>query len=322
MIHTLQLYRGTGYDPYENLAVEQALCETVEAGTCILYLWQNQNTVVIGRNQNAWKECKIDLLAAEGGKLARRLSGGGAVYHDLGNLNFTFLLPSEEYDAGRQFAVIQNACASCGIETELSGRNDLLADGRKFSGSAFYHHDGRSYHHGTLLVHADTERMGRYLQPSVAKLQGKGVDSVRARVVNLCDLQPDLSVKALSEALEAAFGEVYHGLPEGIALNDRQKELTVQYTIRNRSWEWNCGQRMPFQATFQKRFPWGGIEISFAIQNGVIQQMQVNTDAMEHTLSDQVQRCLIGLQFDSKTLANAVQNADLPHAGDIASLFM
>ena len=138
MINQIILYESKSFDPYLNLATEQYLMETVEEDACILFLWQNQNTVVIGKNQNAWKECRTDLLREEGGFLARRLSGGGAVFHDLGNLNFTFLMPQAEYDLDRQFSVIAEAVSMLGLHAERSGRNDVLAEGRKFSGNAFY----------------------------------------------------------------------------------------------------------------------------------------------------------------------------------------
>ena len=209
MIRRLTVCRAAGTDPYENLALEQTLLERVRENACILYLWQNARTVVIGRNQNPWKECRTALLEEEGGHLARRLSGGGAVFHDLGNLNFTFLMREADYDLDRQLTVIETACRSLGIPVERSGRNDLLADGRKFSGNAFYHHNGRAYHHGTLMVDVDLEMVQRYLSPSKAKLAAKGVDSVRSRVVNLREFLPDLTVERLSDALTAAFAEVY-----------------------------------------------------------------------------------------------------------------
>ena len=215
MISRCSVYAAAGFDPYENLAAEQTLLERVGEGEMILYLWQNARTVVIGRNQNPWKECRTALLAEEGGHLARRLSGGGAVFHDLGNLNFTFLMREEDYDLSRQLSVIERACRSLGIPVERSGRNDLLADGRKFSGNAFYHHQGRAYHHGTLMVDVDLEMVQRYLSPSKAKLAAKGVDSVRSRVVNLKEFVPDLSIERLSEALISAFAAVYDCREQG-----------------------------------------------------------------------------------------------------------
>ena len=139
MIKNLQYYISTSLNPYENLATEKYLLDTVAEDGYILYLWQNQNTVVIGKNQNPWAECRCNLLETEGGRLARRLSGGGAVFHDTGNLNFTFLCSAKNYDLDRQMKVIQTACSLAGIKTELSGRNDLLAAGRKFSGNALDH---------------------------------------------------------------------------------------------------------------------------------------------------------------------------------------
>ena len=151
MITKIFIYHAQGTDPHENLAAEKVLMDALQPGEAMLYLWQNLNTVVIGRNQNAWLECRTSLLEEEGGRLA----GGGAVFHDLGNLNFTFLMGREDYDLDRQITVIQKACGLAGIHAEKSGRNDLLAEGRKFSGNAFYQDKVHAYHHGTLMIDVD-----------------------------------------------------------------------------------------------------------------------------------------------------------------------
>ena len=171
----LYFAEGQTFDPYFNLAMEKWLCDHLD-GRRILYLWQNEHTVVIGKNQNPLKECRLAALKQDGGLLARRCSGGGAVYHDLGNLNFTFLVREADYSVPRQLEVILHALNALGIPAERSGRNDILADGRKCSGNAFYRSEGRCYHHGTLLVDVDRAAMSRYLTVDPAKLAAKGWD--------------------------------------------------------------------------------------------------------------------------------------------------
>ena len=268
MTQTLLTYESGSFDPFLNLATEQHLLDTVEGGCCLLYLWQNQNTVVIGKNQNPWAECRASLLESEGGHLARRLSGGGAVFHDLGNLNFTFLVPTEDYDLGKQQRVLLEACQSFGIPAELSGRNDLTADGRKFSGNAFYHNGSRSYHHGTLLVNVDGEKLSRYLTPTRAKLEAKGVPSVRSRVVNLMELCPTLSIDGLKKALVEAFEKVYGLKSAPRILTEADTARIAQLRETYASWDWRFGQRLPFTCRAEGRFAWGGVETQLDVDRG------------------------------------------------------
>ncbi|MEG1126893.1 MAG: lipoate--protein ligase, partial [Oscillospiraceae bacterium] len=184
MIKHTQIIEADGTNPYRNLAVEEFLTDNVPAETCILYLWQNAKTVVIGNNQNAWQECKTQALHEDGGHLARRLSGGGAVFHDDGNLNFTFILPRDDFDIARQSEVIMRAVSSFGVCVERSGRNDILANGQKFSGNAFFRRRNSAYHHGTLLINVDMQNLSHYLNVSAAKLESNGVKSVKSRVCN------------------------------------------------------------------------------------------------------------------------------------------
>ena len=320
MITQLKLYQGTGFDPHFNLAVEQHLLETVPEGCCILYLWQNRNTVVIGRNQNAWKECRTTELQKDGGHLARRLSGGGAVFHDLGNLNFTFLVPSSDYDLDRQLSVVQEACRALGVETERSGRNDILAGGRKFSGNAFFHNRGHSYHHGTLLVDVDMDALGRYLRPSAAKLQAKGVDSVRSRVVNLRDLQPSITVAALREQLAAAFGTVYGLNVERITEEDLDKSAIDVLCARNRSWEWLYGQRLPCSFACEERFSWGELRLELQVESGIVRRAAVYSDAMDWTLAPRLEQVLTGCRFSLSDLCGRIEALNLNEGCDLCAM--
>ena len=302
---------STCTDPHYNLALEETLLLHAEDAV-ILYLWQNQNTVVIGRNQNPWKECRTALLQQEGGHLARRLSGGGAVFHDLGNLNFTFLMPQAMYDLDRQLDTICAAVRSFGIDAERSGRNDILAKGRKFSGNAFYKNGRQAYHHGTILIDADMGKLSRYLNPSKAKLAAKGVDSVRSRVGNLRELNPDITVDAMKAALIDAFSAGY-GCAERIELSP-DPALRERY----RSWEWNYGQKLPFTFEWEDRLDFGCIRIEAAVEHGVIRQAKVWTDAMDWQLPERLEGALTGSRLDRAELCRrAPEFAELFASMDI-----
>ena len=320
MIEKLSVCCAMGLNPYENIALEKHLLETVCQGECILYLWQNQNTVVIGRNQNAWAECSTSLLESEGGHLARRLSGGGAVYHDLGNLNFTFIMSETDYDLDRQLCVIQTACALAGIETEKSGRNDLLADGMKFSGNAFYHSQGRAYHHGTLLINADMDKLSRYLTPSKAKLAAKGVASVRSRVVNLSTRNPELTCELMAQYMTEAFQSVYGlraaALPQPSAEQLRQDVMTLS------SWQWLYGENLQADFSWEDRFSWGGILLEMQVVAGVIDRVRVYTDAMDWNLPGQIESALRGCRFRKDAISGALKDVcdDPDVLGDMQNL--
>ena len=312
MIEKLFLVNGVSQDPYYNLAVEEHLLNTVEKGCCILYLWQNRSTVVIGKNQNAFAECRTSLLEEEGGKLARRLSGGGAVYHDLGNLNFTFLMCKEDYDLDKQVEVIRRACALAGIQAEKSGRNDLLAEGRKFSGNAFYQDKVHAYHHGTLMVDVDKEKLGRYLSPPKSKLQAKGVASVRSRVVNLKELSPALTIEGMRRNMMQAFQDVY-GLTAEV-FTPSEAMLTVIQKLKDEysSWEYLYGSPLAFTFSCEEKFDWGYIQLQLDAKGGIIENVGINTDAMDWTLPESIIKALKGCRFDTESMVYALQQAFLP----------
>ncbi len=317
MIRALQICFSHSLDPYYNLALERQLLDRVGPEDCILYLWQNENTVVIGKSQNAWAECRTSLLEAEGGKLARRLSGGGAVFHDIGNLNFTFLVASKNYDLDKQLSVIQAACALAGIATEKSGRNDLLAGGSKFSGNAFYHSGSKSYHHGTLLIDVNMDKLQRYLSPSKAKLEAKGVASVRSRVVNLSQLSPGLTVSDMKKNMVQAFQQVY-GLPATELAVDSGALLAM--AGENKSWEFLYGRPLPFTFSCQERFSWGGVELQLEAKNGIIQAARVYSDAMDHTLAPALEDRFTGCRFCLADMQQTVRAAVPDKAEDLCRM--
>ena len=319
MIDTLQIYIARSFDPYENLAVEKYLLDTTPENACTLYLWQNENTVVIGRNQNAWAQCRTSLLDEDGVHLARRLSGGGAVFHDLGNLNFTFLCSSENYDLQKQLRVIRAACTLAGIETEISGRNDILADGRKFSGNAFYNSKGKSYHHGTILINADMEKMARYLTPPIAKLEAKGVKSVKSRTINLCTLSPTLTCEDMKNYMVQAFKEVY-SKPITV-INNLDNEEIFKLAEKYKSREYLYDTPMSISFSCEKYFTWGTVRLELKVSDGEIKDIRLYTDAMDHSLPQSVSSALISCRFNKEDIKSALYRA-LPEniAMDLAEL--
>lgn len=246
-------------EPYRNLAVERYLLEHTPAGSVTLYLWQNKNTVVIGRNQNPWAECNMAQLRRDGGHLVRRLSGGGAVYHDSGNLNFTFLTDARTYNLARQLEVITGALKSLGINAVKSGRNDILVDGRKVSGNAFYTSGGKKYHHGTLLIDVKTDEMAKYLTVSPLKLQAKGVSSVKSRVLNLKEVCPSLTVPVLQKALVRSFAEIYGSEPQHLSEADFDAAEVARYEAEFKSDAFRLGTRLPFTWQAEARFEWAAL---------------------------------------------------------------
>ena len=302
MIKKIAYLESENTYPYQNLAMEEYLLLHCDKEECILYLWQNRNTVVIGRNQNAWKECLVSKLEEENGYPVRRLSGGGAVYHDLGNLNFTFLVRKENYDVDKQLSVILEAVKKLGIRAEKSGRNDILIDGHKFSGNAFYEQGDCCYHHGTLMVNVNMGELSRYLTVSKDKLQSMGVDSVRARVANLTEYAPELTVDELKQKLLEAFEEVYGLKANILKMDDLDAEEVAERTKKFASWDWIFGRKLDFQYELSNRFPWGQITLQIKVKNGRIEDMNVYSDAMKQDLMPEIKRYLKNIRYDKNAI--------------------
>lgn len=307
----LFVYNTHETNPYKNIATEAHLLTRVGPGECILYLWQNRHTVVIGRNQNAFKECLVDALESDGGFLARRLSGGGAVYHDMGNLNFTFIAHKDTYSLDKQHEVILQALADFGLKAERSGRNDLCLDGRKFSGNAFYKTGDALYHHGTLLIDVDMANLSTYLNVPKDKLQAKGVSSVRSRVVNLSACCERITTESMRPALEKAFGRVYGAVPRTLTEDDLDGQDIRQRYATFSSPAWRYGQRMQADRVLSARFPWGGVDICLHLTGNQIDDCKVYTDAMDDRLAGPLAAGLVGCAFAKKAMTEAINSLAL-----------
>lgn len=306
MISRLMVYKSNSYNPYENLATEKFLFDNLNENLLILYIWQNENTVVIGKNQNPWAECNCILLESEGGFVARRMSGGGAVFHDKGNLNFTFICSKENYDLQLNFNIIKAACEMCGIGAELDGRNDILVKRRKFSGNAFYHSGNKSYHHGTLLISTDGEKINRYLTPDSEKLKAKGVKSVKSRVINLSEINSDLTPVIMSENLIKAAEKILKTKAE-IKENIPKIELQKNITLFS-SWDYIYGNTLPFSHSFSRRLDFGNITVNMNLKNGIIEEATVYTDAMDFTIADKIESALKNCKFEASAIKTRLKS--------------
>lgn len=298
------------WNPWRNLAAEKYLADRIGEGDVVLYLWQNEQTVVIGRNQNAIRECRAQLLEEEGGFLARRTTGGGAVYQDLGNLCFTFLASPERYDLEKQLQVIQRACRKFGIETKFSGRNDVITeDGFKFSGNAFSKTSRCSIQHGTLMVDVDVSKMERYLTPSKEKMKAKGVKSVQSRVCNLKALNPEITVEAVRQALKESFLEIYGEFTELDPAQLDNPEVQETYELYS-SWEWKYGKSPECETSYEKRFDWGEVEVWLKLHAMRISEIKIYSDALDTELPGKLEHILLGKRYDMADLDLEKEAAD------------
>ena len=297
----LRILKSAVTNPWFNLATEDWIFNTLDADSHTLFLWRNSETVVIGRSQNPWVECKIDKMEADDVFLARRQSGGGAVFHDLGNTNFTFLSPKDDYDQAANFTIIINALKNLGIEADLSGRNDMQVGDKKISGSAFKHAADRSFHHGTLLVNANMQKLGDYLNPHPLKLKAKGIKSVRARVANLIEFNENINHEALSEAIIEAFCDYYGDTAPVEELDEaslaKQPNLNKYYQ-QMADWDWRFGKTPEFTHHIETRFDWGIIDLHLDVKQAVIREVVIFSDALNVELIDLLKETLTDIKYN------------------------
>ncbi|WP_113671926.1 lipoate--protein ligase [Vallitalea guaymasensis] len=306
---------STSLDPWKNLSIEEYLVRNLEEDQCVLYLWKNDKTVVVGKNQNPWRECNISLLEDEGVKLSRRITGGGAVYHGLGNLNFSFVINKSDYDLERQLKVILNMCEKLGIHGKLTGRNDLTVDDKKFSGNAFYHGKKVSLHHGTLLINENMSNLARYLNVSKEKISSKGVKSVKSRVTNLASFYEGLRTEIVSDMCIESFADEYAHGSDGIIIEKdpewfNNEDINRLYE-KNASWDWRYGKAAKFQVLLETRFNWGEIQIHINTKNAIIDEVAIYSDCLDQDFIELLPDMFIQEKYNSSIIAHKLRNNKL-----------
>lgn len=307
----IKIYISENTNPWFNLATEDWLFQELDDFDQVLFLWRNADTVVIGRSQNPWLECRLDDMRNDEVLLARRQSGGGAVFHDLGNTNFTFLSKKSHYNKADNLAIITRALQkNWHINAKASGRNDIvvtLPDGseRKISGSAFKEKADRAFHHGTVLVNADMSRLANYLNPDKRKLEAKGIKSVKSRVMNASECAPDINHDGLLSAIITEFCEHYgaHVEPNILSTVTLQNIASLNnYYEKLKSWDWLYGQTLEFTHRFNPRFNWGGVDIQLVVKNAAIKDVRVYSDSLYPDLIEALEQKLQGMSYDQQAI--------------------
>ncbi len=295
------------HNPWFNIATEEWIFRDLDPGVQTLFLWRNAETVVIGRNQNPWSECHLANMERDRVYLARRASGGGAVFQDLGNTCFTFLSPKDSYSRDANNQIVLRALEKFQIKAEASGRNDLVVpflDGpRKVSGSAFFESRDRAFHHGTLLMNTDLARLAEYLTPHPKKLASKGRASVRARVMNLSELSPEIRHETLCPALIDAFSNCYgvQVVPEVLDEGRLQEIPSLQsYFAKYSAWDWRFGQAPKFHHEMTEYLSWGLVQVYVDAEKGRITRAQIFSDGLFPEIVEDFARALEG-RAHSKT---------------------
>lgn len=329
-MNSIRVLISDSHDPWFNLAVEDTIFQSMPSTQRILFLWRNTDTVVIGRGQNPWKECNTGRMEEDGVKLARRQTGGGAVFHDLGNTNFTFMGGKPEFDKSISTAIVLNALHRLGIPGKATGRNDLVIEteegDKKFSGSAYRDAQDRGFHHGTLLLHANLARLADYLNPDPKKLDAKGIQSVRSRVINLQELHPQIDHVMVCDAVESAFAGHYGEQVERERITpdsfSKEPGFEERYQLHC-DWNWNFGKSLQFSHTLEERFSWGGVDCHLDVHRGKITQAKIFTDSLYPAPLETLAERLVGLPYTPASIQSAIANvvAQHPdHAEDLTEL--
>ena len=304
-------------DAHWNMALDQYMLDEFHFTEPVFWLWQNAPSVIIGRNQSAYAEVNLPYLREQGIELARRTTGGGAVYHDLGNLNYSFAGPLQQMEEA--FGWMPEALRRLGVPVTRSGRNDLLLDGRKCSGYAKRLTRDRMMVHGTLMWEVDLDRLTRALAVPGSKLQAAGVDSVRSRVVNLREWLPQYaSLAEFRDALQAILAEGDDVLTLSKEQLDAVNELADS---RFRSWEWNFGLSPATDFHCVKKFACGTVGVRYSLQHGRLESLSFEGDFLGNLPAEELAEALLGKRLEDLGDVAADRYFDGLTSPEFASLF-
>lgn len=303
-------------NPYFNLALEEYALKHLDIEDIIVILWQNEPTVVVGRNQNTIEEVNSKYIKDNNINVVRRLSGGGAVYHDLGNLNFTFIVKNDSNSVSnfKKFTKpVIKALNQLNIPAVFSGRNDITIEEKKFSGNAQYYYRNKLLHHGTILFNSDLSVVQNALKVKLDKIQSKGIKSVRSRVTNIYPyLEKKISTEEFKDLLLSfLFEQENQEQKEYILTDDDLEKIDTMMKERYLTWEWNYGQSPNFDMQKSKRYEGGNLDIRLNVEKGFISDLKIFGDFFGRNEISELETLLKNSKYEENSIREKLKSIDL-----------
>ncbi|HAQ08077.1 MAG TPA: lipoate--protein ligase [Bacillus bacterium] len=304
-------------DPRINLAIEEYALKNLDINETYLLFYINEPSIIIGKNQNTIEEINTEYVENNGIHVVRRLSGGGAVYHDLGNLNFSFITKDdgESFHNFMKFTEpVVKALLKLGVNAELSGRNDLLAEGRKISGNAQFSTKGRMFSHGTLLFDSEIESVVSALNVKKDKIESKGIKSIRSRVANISEfLTEKVTIEEFRSLLLKNIFEGLEEIPEYQLTEQDWANIHELSMERYQNWGWNYGKSPKFNLQHSHRFPVGQIDVRFEVNKGIVENCKIYGDFFGVGDVGDIEHKLTGIKYEKSEIAAALDGVDVKH---------
>lgn len=306
-------------DPRVNLAIEEHILKNLDINESYLLFYINQPSIIIGRNQNTIEEINTKFVEENDIIVVRRMSGGGAVYHDLENLSYSFITKDEGNSIQENFKKftqpVINALRKLGANAQLMGRNDIEIDGKKVSGTAQYATGGRMYTHGTLMLNVDLDSVSKALKPKKEKIESKGVKSVRARVGNIKDyINQDMTVEEFKQyILKSVFEEQGLDVQEYVLTDEDWKQIEEISKNKYQTWEWNFGKSPKANISNSHRFPVGTIDVRLNVNRGVIEDVKIFGDFFGWGEIADIENKLKGVRYEKAAIIEALKDVNIQH---------
>jgi lipoate---protein ligase len=304
-------------NPHINLAIEEYALKNLDINETFLLFYINEPSIIIGKNQNTIEEINTEYVENNGIHVVRRLSGGGAVYHDLGNLNFSFITKDDgnSFHNYKKFTEpVIEALKSLGVNAQLSGRNDIEVEGRKISGNAQFSTKGRMFSHGTLMLDSEIENVVSALKVKKEKIESKGIKSIRSRVANISEfLERKVTMEEFRELLLAHIFGGLDKVEEYVLTEEDWNNIHALSKERYQTWDWNYGKSPKFNLQHSHRFPIGTIDVRLEVNKGIIENCKIYGDFFGVGDVKEIENLLHNLKYERGEIESAIKDVDIKH---------